>query len=261
MIKFLPDAAARRNTDIDGVNVVAMPVTGVLGSPALNPSTVVALQLPPVAARMRSTTCCAVSFSAAPAGCTIDTIVAANNNPMLNFMQPNVTGRSMEQMQTYPSFDLTGQVALVTAAARGLGRDIALALAHAGAQVALGLRDINQSGGLAKEIEALGVQALPLQMNMTKLDEVRQAVKTAAAHFGRLDILVNNAGIAPDNLAENVTEEDFDRTLNINLKGTFFASQAAGRIMIEQNSGCIINMSSQAGFAARPGRAPFLACG
>ncbi len=155
-------------------------------------------------------------------------------------------------MQTFPSFDLTGQVALVTAAARGLGRDIALALAHAGAHIALGLRDIRQSDNLEKEIEALGVKALPLQMDMTKLDEVRAAIKTTAAHFGRLDILVNNAGIAPDNLAENVTEEDFDRTLNINLKGTFFASQAAGRIMIEQNRGCIINMSSQAGFAALP---------
>jgi NAD(P)-dependent dehydrogenase (short-subunit alcohol dehydrogenase family) len=71
-------------------------------------------------------------------------------------------------------------------------------------------------------------------------------------HFGRLDILVNNAGIAPDNLAENVTEKDFDHTIAINLKGTFFACQAAGQIMIRQKSGCIINMSSQAAFAALP---------
>jgi NAD(P)-dependent dehydrogenase (short-subunit alcohol dehydrogenase family) len=72
------------------------------------------------------------------------------------------------------------------------------------------------------------------------------------AKFGRLDILVNNAGVAPENPAEHVREEDFDLTLDINLKGTFFASQAAGRVMIRQNSGCIINMSSQAGFAALP---------
>src|SRR5579864_7624197 len=65
-------------------------------------------------------------------------------------------------------------------------------------------------------------------------------------HLGRLDILVNNAGLAPDNLAENVRERDFDLTLAVNLKGTFFASQAAGRVMIEQKSGRIINMSSQA---------------
>ena len=152
----------------------------------------------------------------------------------------------------YSRFDLTGDVALVTGAARGLGRAIALALAQAGADVALGLRDLNTGGELVREIEALGRRAVPLQMDMTRLDQVTRAVNDAAAHFGRLDILVNNAGIAPENLAENVREEDFDLTLAVNLKGTFFASQAAGRIMIQQRRGCIINMSSQAGFAALP---------
>jgi len=145
-----------------------------------------------------------------------------------------------------------GKTALVTGAARGLGRAISLALAHAGADVALGLRDVNTGGALAAEIQKLGREALPLQMDMSKLDQIASALKRAAEHFGRLDILVNNAGIAPDNLAENVTEEDFDSTLAINLKGTFFASQAAGRIMIRQKYGRIINMSSQAGFAALP---------
>ncbi len=70
--------------------------------------------------------------------------------------------------------------------------------------------------------------------------------------FGRIDILVNNAGIAPENAAENVRERDFDATLAVNLKGTFFASQAAGRVMIKQKQGTIINMGSQAGFAALP---------
>jgi len=102
------------------------------------------------------------------------------------------------------------------------------------------------------QIEAMGRRALPLQMNMTRLNEIFQAVDETVRHFGRLDILVNNAGIAPDNLAENVREEDFDLTLAVNLKGTFFASQAAGRVMIRQKSGRIINMSSQAGFAALP---------
>jgi len=152
----------------------------------------------------------------------------------------------------YPKFDLTGQVALVTASARGLGRAISLALAHAGADVALGLRDITTGNDLAAEIEALGKRVLPLQMDMTRLDQIFRAVSETAAHFGRLDILVNNAGIAPENLAENVREEDFDLTLAVNLKGTFFASQAAGRVMIRQNYGRIINMSSQAGFAALP---------
>jgi NAD(P)-dependent dehydrogenase (short-subunit alcohol dehydrogenase family) len=152
----------------------------------------------------------------------------------------------------FPRFDLAGDVALVTGAARGLGRAISLALAHAGADVALGLRDVETGGDLTKEIEAIGRRALPLQMDMTQRDQISRAIKDTAQHFGRLDLLVNNAGLAPENLAENVTEEDFDLTLRVNLKGTFFASQAAGRVMIRQHRGCIINMSSQAGFVALP---------
>jgi NAD(P)-dependent dehydrogenase (short-subunit alcohol dehydrogenase family) len=155
-------------------------------------------------------------------------------------------------MDNFPRFDLQGRTALVTGAARGLGRAISLALAHAGADIALGLRNVNTGGDLVREIQELGRKALPLQMDMSKLDQISAAINQAAAHFGKLDILVNNAGIAPDNLAENVTEKDFDATLAINLKGTFFASQAAGRIMIRQKYGRIINMSSQAGFAALP---------
>lgn len=155
-------------------------------------------------------------------------------------------------MNEMPRFDLTNQVALVTGAARGLGRAISLALAHAGADVALGLRDVNTGQDLAREIEARGCRALPLQMDMTRMDQISRAIEGCVAHFGRLDILVNNAGVAPENPAEKVREEDFDLTLAVNLKGTFFASQAAGRVMIRQNGGRIINMSSQAGFAALP---------
>jgi NAD(P)-dependent dehydrogenase (short-subunit alcohol dehydrogenase family) len=152
----------------------------------------------------------------------------------------------------YPQFTLHGQVALVTGAARGLGRAISLALAHAGADVALGLRDSKADSGLTAEISKLGRKALPLQMDLSRMDQIFAAVDQTAKEFGRIDILVNNAGIAPENPAEQVTEKDFDETLAINLKGTFFASQAAGRVMIRQKSGTIINMSSQAGFAALP---------
>jgi NAD(P)-dependent dehydrogenase (short-subunit alcohol dehydrogenase family) len=152
----------------------------------------------------------------------------------------------------FPRFDLKGQVGLVTGSARGIGRACALALAHAGADVALGLRDGKTGGDLAKEIEAMGRRALPVQMDMTRLAEIHAAVDATVAHFGRLDILVNNAGLAPENLAENVREEDFDLTLAVNLKGTFFASQAAGRVMIRQRYGRIINLGSQAGFVALP---------
>src|SRR5262245_507908 len=152
----------------------------------------------------------------------------------------------------YPCFDLNGQIVLVTGAARGIGRACALALAHAGADVALGLRDPTTGADLASEIEALGRRALRLPMDVSQLDQVRAAVAATVQHFGRLDILVNNAGLGPSNLAENVVEEDFDYTLAVNLKGTFFASQAAGQVMIRQRYGRIINLSSQAGFVALP---------
>jgi NAD(P)-dependent dehydrogenase (short-subunit alcohol dehydrogenase family) len=159
---------------------------------------------------------------------------------------------SLAMPNDFPRFDLTGEVALVTGAARGLGRAISLALAHAGADVALGLRDVITGGELADEIEATGRRALPLQMDMTRLADISAAVDHTVARFGRIDILVNNAGLGPENAAENVRVEDFDLTLAVNLKGTFFASQAAGRVMIRQRRGCIVNMSSQAGFVALP---------
>jgi NAD(P)-dependent dehydrogenase (short-subunit alcohol dehydrogenase family) len=160
-------------------------------------------------------------------------------------------------MNGFPRFDLHGQTALVTGAARGLGRAISLALANAGADVALGLRDVTTGNELVREIEALGRKALPLQMDVTHLDQIFRAVDDTVAHFQKLDILINNAGIAPENLAENVTEKDFDLTLAVNLKATFFASQSAGKVMIRQNAGRIINMSSQAGFAALPGESVY----
>ena len=156
-------------------------------------------------------------------------------------------------MSEYPSFDLTGRVALVTGAARGLGSAISRALAHAGADVALGLRDVKTGDDAAQAIEAMGRRVLRLQMDMTRLDQITRALDDTVAHFGRLDILVNNAGIAPENPAEAVREEDFDLTLAVNLKGTFFASQAAGRVMIRQGHGRIVNLGSQAGFVALPG--------
>ncbi|MGE5645641.1 MAG: SDR family NAD(P)-dependent oxidoreductase [Acidobacteriota bacterium] len=155
-------------------------------------------------------------------------------------------------MDGFPKFELNGQVALVTGAARGLGRAISLALANAGADVALGLRDVNASHGLPCEIEAMGRRALPLQMDMRSMGEIFRAVDDTVSRFGRLDILVNNAGLAPENPAEDYREEDFDLTVAVNLKGTFFASQAAARVMIRRQYGRIVNMSSQAGFAALP---------
>ena len=160
-------------------------------------------------------------------------------------------------MTEFPRFDLAGQVSLVTGAARGLGRAISLALAYAGSDIALGLREVNSASDLVSEIQKMGRKVLPLQMDVTRLDQISRAVQDTEDCFGRLDILVNNAGVAPENPAENYREEDFDLTLAVNLKGTFFCSQAAGRLMIRQKSGRIINLGSQAGFAALPGESVY----
>jgi NAD(P)-dependent dehydrogenase (short-subunit alcohol dehydrogenase family) len=156
-------------------------------------------------------------------------------------------------MSAFPSFDLGGQVALVTGAARGIGHALALALAHAGADVALGLRDVKTGGGVAARIQDMGRRALPLQMDVTRLDQVDQAVGQTIARFGKIDILVNNAGLGPESPAEEVREADFDLTVAVNLKGTFFVSQAVGRHMIRRGNGRIINLGSQAGQVSLPG--------
>src|SRR2546430_3527723 len=160
-------------------------------------------------------------------------------------------------MTALPRCGVQDQVALVTGAARGLGRAIALALAEAGADLALGLRDIKADAGLVAEIEKLGRRALPLQLDVSRMDQIGPAVDAAVARFGRLDILVNNAGIAPENPAAEVREEDFDQTLAVNLKGTFFTSQAAARVMIRQGYGRIVNLGSQAGLIALPGESVY----
>ena len=152
--------------------------------------------------------------------------------------------------QEYPNFKLNGKVAIITGAARGLGRACALALAHEGADIALGLRDVTTAADLEQEIKAMGRKVIRLQMDVSELQEINDAVSLVVKTFGKIDILVNNVGIAPGNPAEKVTEEDFDQTINLNLKGTFFTAQAVGKQMIKQGSGRIINMSSQAGFIA-----------
>ena len=154
-----------------------------------------------------------------------------------------------------PRFDLAGRTALVTGAARGIGRGCAIALAQAGADVALGLRDAGspEARELCAVIASLGRRVLPLQMDVTRREQIAAATAHAVRELGRIDVLVNNAGIGPPNPAEAVTEDDFDRTVAVNLKGTFFVSQQVGAAMIRQGGGGrIVNLSSQAGFVALP---------
>jgi NAD(P)-dependent dehydrogenase (short-subunit alcohol dehydrogenase family) len=156
------------------------------------------------------------------------------------------------------AFDLGGRTALVTGAGRGLGRAIALALADAGADVALGLRDKAADGGLAAEIEAKGRRALKLQMDVLDLKQSRAAIDETIAAWGELDILVNNAGGGiKERPVEAYEEPDYDFVLDINVKSTFFLTQHAGRHMLARGRGAIVNMGSQAGAVALPGEAVY----
>ncbi len=161
-------------------------------------------------------------------------------------------------MTDLPSFDLTDRIALVTGAARGLGRAIALALANAGADVVLGLRDVDTGGGLVKEIEAMGRRALPLQMDVLDLEQAYAAVDHAIEQFGRIDILVNNVGGGEEGPVEDVSEETFDRTIAVTVKSAFFVAQKVAKHMIARGGGGrIVNMGSQAGVVALPGESVY----
>jgi NAD(P)-dependent dehydrogenase (short-subunit alcohol dehydrogenase family) len=159
--------------------------------------------------------------------------------------------------ETTPKFGLEGKTVLVTGASRGIGRAIALACAGAGADMIVGVRKVLDGAKLKDEIEGMGRKALAVEMDLADLAGVRAAVDTAHKTFDRIDVLVNNVGIGPENLIENVSEEDFDYTVNINLKGTFFTTQAIGKLMIAQKSGRIINISSQAGSVVLKGEAVY----
>ena len=156
---------------------------------------------------------------------------------------------------TTPDFSLSDRIVLVTGASRGIGRACALACAGAGADVVVGVRKDADGAELTGKIRELGRRALAVDMDLADLGTVRAAVARVQSEFGRIDVLINNVGVGPENPAESVTEQDFDFTLNINLKGTFFTTQAVGRLMIAQKSGRIVNISSQAGTVVLKGEA------
>lgn len=155
---------------------------------------------------------------------------------------------------------LEGKKALVTGASRGIGRAIAIALAEAGADVA-----INYSGSeaaaaeTAEAVEALGRRAIVLKANVGKSDEFEAMVKEVIAQFGAVDILVNNAGITRDNLIMRMKEDEFDQVIETNLKGVFNGIKAVTRSMMKQRSGRIINISSVVGVLGNPGQANYVA--
>jgi NAD(P)-dependent dehydrogenase (short-subunit alcohol dehydrogenase family) len=144
-------------------------------------------------------------------------------------------------------FDLTGRKAIITGAGRGLGRAIAVGLAQFGADVALVSRTQAQLEETAAEIGKTGRETLVLPADVSKKNEVEEVVRQVVAKWGRLDILVNNAGVDAAQPSLDYREEDWDFVLDVNLKGYFLCAQAAGRVMIGQRSGKIINNSSVCG--------------
>jgi NAD(P)-dependent dehydrogenase (short-subunit alcohol dehydrogenase family) len=149
---------------------------------------------------------------------------------------------------------LKDQVALVTGAGRRIGRVIALTLARAGANVVVNYNR-SRAGALAtgREIRALGVESVVIRADVTKPRQVQRMFESVAKRFRRLDILVNNAGDFFPAKWDRLTEKDWDRLLGINLKGTFFCAQAAGRMMVRRKRGRIINISSLGGLEAWAG--------
>lgn len=156
-------------------------------------------------------------------------------------------------------FDLDGKVALVTGAGRGMGRHIALALARYGADVALCSRTAGELEVVAEEIRAMGRQALVQPIDLTRTAQITTMADSVAETLGSIDILVNNAGVNIPQWAEEVTEEAWDRVLDLNLKAQFFCAQAVGRHMIRRGGGRIIMVSSQAGSVGLIKRAAYCA--
>jgi NAD(P)-dependent dehydrogenase (short-subunit alcohol dehydrogenase family) len=147
----------------------------------------------------------------------------------------------------YPDFSLDGQVAFVTGASQGIGHDLALALAHAGARVAVAARQVGLLERLCAEIAAEGGEAAAVEMDLRDRGSIEAAVAATVERFGRLDVLVNNAGLGTNHDALEATEAEWDDLFAVNVRGLFFACQSAGRRMVAQRFGRIVNMSSQAG--------------
>lgn len=159
----------------------------------------------------------------------------------------------------FPRFDVDGQVALVTGASRGIGRDLVLALAHAGATVVAAARSVDDAEAVVEEVRSNGGRGHAVELDLRDRASIERAVHEAVERPGRLDILVNNAGLGTNHQALEATEEEWDELLAVNVRGLFFASQSAGRHMVAQRDGQIINLSSQAGLVGIPRHAAYSA--
>jgi 3-oxoacyl-[acyl-carrier protein] reductase len=155
--------------------------------------------------------------------------------------------------------NLASRVAIVTGSGRGIGRAIALRLSQAGAAVAVSDIDPASAGQTAKDIEALGGRVIAAQADVTSPADTELLITQASRELGRVDVLVNNAGITRDGLLMRMSDEDWDRVLQTNLKGAFLCSRAALRPMLRQRWGRIINIASVVGLIGNAGQANYAA--
>ena len=154
-------------------------------------------------------------------------------------------------------FDLTGKVALITGASRGLGQYMARALARQGADLVITSRNLSSLENFKQEIEKTGQKALPLKLDVRDLSSIKNMTDAVIDHYGKIDILVNNAGCNIRKPAADISWEDWDTVLDTNLKGTFFVSQAVARYMIKRKQGRIINIGSVTSVFGYAGLAPY----
>lgn len=155
---------------------------------------------------------------------------------------------------------LEGKNTIITGGSRGIGKGIAEVFAKQGANVAFTYNSSAEAANaLAEELSELGIKAKAYQSNAASFKEAEQLVKDVAADFGSIDILVNNAGITKDNLLMRMSEEDFDKVIEVNLKSIFNMTKAVQRTMLKQRKGSIINMSSVVGVSGNAGQANYAA--
>lgn len=150
-------------------------------------------------------------------------------------------------MHVLDLFKISGKTAIVTGGGRGLGEQIAVGLAEAGANVVVCSRKVEACEQVKEKLEKLGVKSLALQCDVTNPEDVKRVVQATVDEFGRIDILVNNSGATWGAPAEEMPLEAWQKVMNVNVTGTFLMSQAVGKVMIRQQSGKIINIASVAG--------------
>lgn len=154
-------------------------------------------------------------------------------------------------------FDLSGKVALITGGSRGLGLEMALAFADAGADVIVASRKLDNCEAVAKRIRALGRRSLAVAVHAGRWEDINRLIDTAYAEFGRIDILVNNAGMSPAVPSHEVSEELFDKVVSLNFKGPFRLAAEVAHRMAGGAGGTIINISSSASLLPTPQVVPY----